>query len=118
MRENNLKKALKALESLNTAELVACYHDDFLFEDTVSRQKITDKESLTCYFDDLFAFPSVSFKVISLFESDNMAAAEWIWAGQKQDGTGYYSVKGASIFEIKNGFIKRESIYYDVRDAI
>ena len=117
-RDIYLKKAFKALESLNTAELVSCYHDEFLFEDTVYKLKITDKESFARYLNNLFASPSVSFKVVSSFESDGMAAAEWLWKGKRKDSEEYFSVKGASIYEIKEGLIKRESIYYDVRDAL
>jgi len=113
-----LQDAKEALEGLNPDKIIEIYADEFLFEDTSSREQIIDRASLRKYFQQLFAMPQVSFSEIRIFEADRFAVIEWTWGGVKRTTGEPFQVRGASIIELSEGKIRRESIYYDPRSAL
>jgi steroid delta-isomerase-like uncharacterized protein len=116
--EELLNEARKALESLDAEGLVSRYADDFVFKDVSSGNVITSREKLLEYYQRLFAMPDVSFTDVSFFSCGDRAAGEWTWSGTKGDGGTRFSVKGASIFELREGRIASEMIFYDPRPAM
>ena len=104
--------ALAALEALDTDRLVACYADEFLFEDQSAGATITSRIDLRNYFVRLFSLPAVGFAVTATAYFGEGGSAEWIWTGRKESGESY-TVRGASIFEFDKHGITREAIYYD-----
>jgi len=110
-----LQHAKEALEELSIDKIVAVYDDPFVFEDVPSGETITDSSGLRAYFQALFALPNVAFSDIRIYEADTFAALEWTWSGTKRSSGQAYRVKGASIIELRNGRIARETIYYDPR---
>jgi steroid delta-isomerase-like uncharacterized protein len=110
-----LQSAAAALESLDADKLVSRYADEFLFEDAPGNLRITSKERLELYYRNLFALPDVKFEVTSMFGCDAWAGLEWIWSGTTPGQGTEYRIKGASIIEIRDGRIARETIYYDPR---
>jgi steroid delta-isomerase-like uncharacterized protein len=115
MTSLSLERAMVALERLDTDAVVAAYEEPFVFEDVPSGKKITDKEGLRAYFRGLFALPDVAFSDVRAFETDSFAALEWTWSGTKRSSGEAYRVRGASVIELRNGGIARETIYYDPR---
>ena len=113
-----LKEAKEALEGLDADRIVNVYANEFLFEDSSSKECITDRKALREYFQQLFALPQVSFSDIRIFEAGSFATIEWIWSGVKRDTGKPYRVKGASVIELREGKISRETIYYDPRPAL
>lgn len=117
MDANALENAKVALETLDAGRIVACYADAFVFEDIASNELITDIGKLGLYFERLFSLPGVSFSDVVLFGGEDWAALEWTWSGARRSGQGDYQVRGASIIELRDGQIARETIYYDPRPA-
>lgn len=118
MKADVLQSAKHALESLDTNRLVSLYADDFVFEDTASNEVIISKEELRKYYHHLFALPNVKFSNVSFFHCEDRGAGEWTWSGTKSGSDAEYSIKGASIFELRDGKIRRETIYYAPRSAL
>jgi steroid delta-isomerase-like uncharacterized protein len=110
-----LQSAATAFESLEADKLVSHYADEFLFEDVPGNLRITNRERLESYYRNLFALPGVKFEVTSMFGCDDRAGMEWIWSGTTPGQGMEYRVRGASIIEIQDGRIARETIYYDPR---
>jgi ketosteroid isomerase-like protein len=112
-----LQDAKSALEGLNTDKIIEIYSDNFLFEDTSSKEQITDRSSLRKYFQQLFSLPKVTFSDIRIFEAESFAVIEWIWGGVKRSNGEPFRVRGASVIELSEGKVSRESIYYDPKSA-
>lgn len=113
-----LHDAKEALEGLDTEKIVAAYHDNFVFEDAASAHRIADKEALRAYFRRLFTLPKVAFSEVTVYEAEAFAAIEWTWSGAKPSSGEAYRVRGASVMELRDGRIARETIYYDPRAAL
>ena len=117
MAGNYLGAAAAALQEMDTEALVGLYVDGFVFEDVAAGETITTREGLHGYFDVLFSTPDVSFSKVVFFECGNHGAGTWVWSGTDQKGEAF-SVRGASIFEIAEGGIQREAVFYDPRPAL
>lgn len=118
MDANVLENAKGALETLDAKRIVACYADAFVFEDIASNERITDRGKLGLYFERLFSLPGVRFSDVVLLGGEDWAALEWTWSGARRDSEGEYRVRGASIIELRDGRIARETIYYDPSPAV
>jgi steroid delta-isomerase-like uncharacterized protein len=117
MASDVLRQAENALEALDSKALVSLYADDFVFEDTTSGDRITDKDELRSYFDRLFSLPDVSFSNVSFFGLVERAAGQWTWGGSSLQSGQRYSIRGASLFRIEGDGIKEEIIFYNPRSA-
>ena len=118
MSANILQDAKEALEGLSAARIIEIYSDEFLFEDTSTRECITDRQALNEYFERLFTLPRVNFSEIRVFEADHFAIIEWTWDGVKRSNGEPFRVRGASVIELSGGKVRRESIYYDPMPAL
>ena len=112
-----LSRAAGALESLDSEALVSCYSDSFVFEDIPLGECITDRGLSRAYYDRLFALSDVEFTDIRLFASGERGAGEWTWRGKSFESGKDYSIRGASIFELGEDGIRRETLFYDPRTA-
>jgi hypothetical protein len=117
MSDDVLQLAEKALVALDAEALVSLYADEFLFEDTSSGDRITDKKELNVYFDRLFSMPGVNFSDVSFYHVGKKAAGRWVWGGRSLESGQEYKIRGASLFELEADRIKEEVIYYDPRSA-
>jgi steroid delta-isomerase-like uncharacterized protein len=117
MSINVLERVEQALVARDSETLVSLYADEFVFEDTSSGDRITNKVVLKEYFDRLFSMPEVSFSNVSFFNLGNRAAGEWTWGGKSIRSGKEYSIRGASLFVLEEGRIKEEKIFYDSRTA-
>lgn len=118
MAPSRLRTAVAALEGLDARALAACYADEFLFEDVPGSRRISDREELLEYFGRLFAMPGCRFDNVAVFDSDEWASIEWTWSGRKRVAEGVFTVRGASVLELREGKIRREAIYYDPRPTL
>jgi hypothetical protein len=117
MPANVLQEAKAALEGLNTDKILEIYAEQFVFEDTPANLLITDRKKLGEYFQQLFSMPEVSFSDIEIHEAESFAVIEWTWGGVNQATGETFHVRGASILELEDNKVRRESIYYDPRPA-
>src|SRR3972149_747502 len=106
----NLKTAMEAQDA---AKAASHYAEDALFLDATARDggKIRGREELQAAFRQMFAGPGCRFEVTSLFGCGGWAAGEWIWSGQKPDGSRFV-LPGAPIIQIRGGKSGRETIHY------
>jgi hypothetical protein len=112
MESSHLESAARALESLDAERLVAQYAREFVFQDAAAGLEVTGRDELRRYYDALFSMPGVAFTEVSFFQNERGAGAgEWVWSGLGQGGE-FFSVRGASIFELSPTGIVRETIYY------
>jgi hypothetical protein len=116
-QEEVLRCAKQALDGLDSEALVACYAPKFLFEDTASGERITNKLDLLAYFNRLFTLPNVSFSNVSFFSLGERAGGQWVWGGSSLESGTQYAVRGASLFRLGTDGITEEIIYYDPRKA-
>jgi steroid delta-isomerase-like uncharacterized protein len=102
--------------------LLALCSDDCVYEDVtmgaVSRGKAEVKSFASAVF---AAFPDFEIRLMSGFTAGNWAGAEWTMSGtHKGDLPGLpasgksFTVRGATICELKAGKIKRNSDYWDM----
>ena len=111
-------QSLKAsLESLDVNRVVSHYSDDVVFTDPAAGDEwaITGKEELRKYFQRLFSLPEAKFEIASIFESNGWGAAEWIWSSSRPDDNKRYRTRGASIVELRDGKITRDTLCYNSR---
>jgi steroid delta-isomerase-like uncharacterized protein len=113
MSSGLLSDIATALESLDAERLIAHYVEDAIFEDPAARQVVKGHDELRAYFTELFSLPAVQFEVESIFGSGAWAAVEWIWRGLSRQSHEPFAIRGAPIFELSAGLIRRETIYYD-----
>ncbi|NIM95785.1 MAG: hypothetical protein GTO18_18960 [Anaerolineales bacterium] len=113
-----LRKAERALVDLDTEALVSLYAPEFLFEDTASGDRITDKEELKVYFNELFSLPDVAFVDVNFYALGERGAGRWTWCGSSIQSGKEYAIRGASLFKLGEDGIREEIIFYDPRSAI
>lgn len=112
-----LTQAERALVAMDAESLVSLYADDFLFEDTSTGERITEKDQLREYFQRLFSLSGVNFSRVRFFGCGDRAAGQWTWSGLSLQSGQEFSVRGASLFKLDGDQIKEEVIFYDPRSA-
>ena len=117
MSSELLQQAEKALVALDAEALVSLYADEFVFEDTCSGNRITDKKELKAYYDRLFSMPDVYFSDVSFYHMGKKAAGRWTWGGSSPKTGQEFKIRGASLFGLEDDRIKEEVIFYDPRSA-
>lgn len=103
---------MAATEARDLEKTLALYADSVVWEDPAEAVQY-DREVVEDMYRDLFSLPDVMLDTTAYFISSNgdRAAVEWIWSGTRGDET--YSIRGASILELQDLKIVRETIYYD-----
>lgn len=95
--------------------------DDIVFEDLGGARVMRGKVQMRKWIEETFhAFPDFRTDLTSLFAVGTQAASEWVARGTlkgevfhlKPTGRSY-SVRGASMMELRDGKIKRNTDYYD-----
>lgn len=114
--DEHMDAAASALEALDAESLVGLYVHGFVFEDPAAGLAISTREELAAYFKALFSMPDVAFSEVTFFRCGNRAAGTWLWSGTNRRGEPY-SVRGASVFDLAEGGIRREVVFYDPRPA-
>jgi steroid delta-isomerase-like uncharacterized protein len=102
--------------------LAALYTSDATHEEVPSGTIFHGPEEIAGYAQSHFAaFPDVALELTSAFAAGDWAAAEWVYGGTYTGslpglplGTGQpFSVRGAAIFELQGGKIRRSASYFD-----
>jgi steroid delta-isomerase-like uncharacterized protein len=120
--ERVLNDLIAAWSSHDVEKLASCFTDDCVYEDVTLGLVNRGRAELRAFVGDFFAAsPDVRFELKSAFVAGNRAAAEWVMSGTHQGdmpglpATGKrYSVRGASIMELQDGKIRRNSDYWDM----
>ena len=101
--------------------ILSYFTDDIVFEDLGGARVIRGKAQMRTWVNEtLSAFPDFRTDLKSLFVSGRWAGSEWVASGTLKgrlhhlEPTGRsYSVRGASIMELRDGKIKRNTDFYD-----
>jgi steroid delta-isomerase-like uncharacterized protein len=123
---NDIEKIIKDLtaawNSHDSEKTISFYTSDCVLEDNGLGEVHHGKKELVAFCKSTFIdFPDLRFKSKSLFNTGNSVAWEWTMTGTHVHSSNpaipatgkRFSVKGASIIEIHNGKIRRETDYYD-----
>jgi len=102
--------------------LLSLFTDDCIYEDVTFGVINNGKVELKAFAEGIFAaFPDFKIELTSRFASDSWAGMEWIISGtHKGDLPGMpatnksFSIRGATIIELRTGKIKRNSDYWDL----
>lgn len=116
--EEILRHAEEALVSQDVERLVSLYASDFLFDDTASGERITDRGELKSYFEQLFSLPGTAFSDVNFFVLGERGAGQWTWSGSSRESGRNFSIRGASFFKLAEDGIREEIIFYDPRPAL
>ena len=112
---------IEAWNSHDLERIVSYVTDDIVFEDVAMARVMHGREELKGFGKDSFgAFPDFKIELKVIFISGSWAGAEWVmsgtflgdWPGLSPTGKSF-SVRGASVCELRGGKLKRESLYYD-----
>lgn len=117
----NIKDATEAWSSHDTMKILSYFTDNCVYEDLAFGVVNHGKGSLRNFIYVMFAaFPDLNIEIKSFSLSGDWYGSEWIISGtHKGDlpnmpATGKkFSIRGATIGELKEGKIKRSSNYYD-----
>jgi steroid delta-isomerase-like uncharacterized protein len=124
--ERVYKDYLAAKNSHDVAKIAALWTEDSVDDDVASGQVTHGKKELKASFSDIFAaFPNVKWELKSLFSAGDRIAVEWVetgtqtgdWAGIPATGKSY-SIRGASLMEVREGKISRLTSYWNMADFL
>ena len=115
-----LQTALAALNQRNISRAVDQFADDFAFNDYGLDLEFTDKNRLSEFFQKSYElFPDTAVELVSTFECDDYAIAEWKLIATQTEQYGSLSyrfpivLRGSTIVQIENGRVAHWSDYYD-----
>jgi steroid delta-isomerase-like uncharacterized protein len=120
--EEMLRGENAAWNAHDVERIAAFYTDDCFKEDIAIGKATRGKEEMKSLIVGAFsAIPDMRIELVSLFHRGEWAATEWIMSGSyAKDYPGfplaagkYFSVRGASIMELRGGKIRRISDYWD-----
>jgi len=119
--EQFIKNLWAAWNSHDWTKTSPFYADDCIMEDLPSKI-CRGKRELEAYFKYLLAgYPDLNFESKSSFGNENQIASEWVMRGTHTGSTAKFkatgkkfSIPGASIIELKEGKIVRETDYWDM----
>jgi steroid delta-isomerase-like uncharacterized protein len=112
-----------AWSSHDPERLLALFADDAMYEEVAGGLVFRGKEEIGGYIQtNLTGFPDVTVTLHTGFSVGDWAAAEWVYAGTftgpfpgLPEPTGNtFALRGATIYELRDGKIVRNSDYYDL----
>ena len=108
-----IHELVAAISSHDAEKMAALFTEDCFYEDVALQSVMRGREALKTGYANLFAsIPDFKLELESLFIAGNWVGSEWIMSGTPTPGKNF-SIRGASISEIQEGKIKRNSDYYD-----
>ncbi len=118
--ENMIEDYTAACNSHDLERILSFFTDDIVYEDLGIGKVWRGKKELRDLFNSFFAnLPDAKIELKSSFISGDWAADEWVISGTPVDSSPFrmqgsgkgFSVPGASIIELRNGKIKRNTDY-------
>ena len=111
-----------AWASHNVEKIVSFYTDDCIYEDVASGVVSRGKEELKAFIKTTLAsFPDLKVEITSFFVAGDWVGSEWVMTGTRTGPSPNsptakkkFSIRGASITELQEGKIKRNSDYWNM----
>ncbi len=121
--ENVARDWCEAWNSHDVDRILSRVTDDIVYEGLAGARVMTGTAEMKAYLDETFsAFPDFRIDLKSLFASGKWAGSEWVMSGTfkgelqsvglKPTGKSF-SVRGASITELRGSRVRRNTDYYD-----
>ncbi|MGD0794830.1 MAG: ester cyclase [Dehalococcoidales bacterium] len=120
--EKMMKNYTAAWNLHDVNKILSFFTDDCIYEDVALGLVNHGKKELTDFINRItLAYPDFKFEVKSVFQAGDWLADEWVMTGTwahssnpKMPATGKkFSIRGASVQELRNGKIRRNSDYWD-----
>ena len=124
--EADVKRMFKDYEaawaSHDVERIVSFFTNDCIYEDVASGVVSNGKEELKNFLKNILtAFPDLKIEIKSFFVAGDWVGSEWIMTGTRSGPSPYlpnakkkFSIRGASIAELQNGKIHRNSDYWNM----
>ena len=111
-----------AWASQDVEKIASFFTNDCIYEDVASGIVSNGKEELKAFLQNILtAFPDLKVEIKSLFVAGDRVGSEWVMTGTRSGPSPYlpgakkkFSIRGASITELQNGKIKRNSDYWNM----
>jgi steroid delta-isomerase-like uncharacterized protein len=102
-----------AISSHDAEKIASCFTEDCFYEDMALGGIMRGREAVKAGDSDFFAdIPDFKLELESLFIAGNWVGSEWVMTSTPTTGKSF-SNRGASISELEEGKVKRNSDYYD-----
>jgi steroid delta-isomerase-like uncharacterized protein len=121
--EKKIKDELAAVNSHDVNKILPFFTDDCVYEDVALGLVSRGKKELNGFFNTVFVdLPDFKLEVKSVFGASDWVGFEWVMTGTfahssipGMPATGKkFSVRGASIRELRNGKVSRNSDYWNL----
>jgi ketosteroid isomerase-like protein len=100
-----------ALANRDVTAAAALYSPDVIFQDTTGIGPAGSTQAAIDWHAGLAAVPNGSLELKSVIAGDGWAVARWVLSGTNATGD-YRSAPGATVFEVRDGKIVRQTLYY------
>ena len=105
----------QAWSSGDAAQVAALYTEHAVREDVPTGTISRGRAEIAAFASGLFeADTDVRLDVTDGFAGETWAVVEWTFSGTRQETRGELTFRGASVLELEDGLISRESDYYDL----
>ena len=102
-----------AISSHDAEKIAACFTEDCFYEDVALGGVMRGREAVKAGYSDIFAvIPDFKVEILGLFVAGFRVGSEWVMTGTSSTGKSF-STQGASISELREGKIRRNTDYYD-----
>ena len=119
-----VEEFIKVVDSHDANKIISYFADDGVLENVPLGIVNKGKAEITAYTKSMLVdYPDINFELKSVFGSGDWAGDEWVMTGTFANNTmaknavpatgRTFSVRGTSIYQIRNGKFSRESNYYD-----
>ena len=108
-----IHELIAAIASHDVEKMASLFTEDCFYEDVALGSVMRGREALKTGYGNFFAaIPDFKLELESLFVAGSWVGSEWVMTGTPTTGKSS-SIRGASISELEEGKIKRNSDYYD-----
>ncbi len=108
-----LQRSIAALNAGDGKAVAALYTPDGTFEDVAAGAVARGREEIAAYFDDIFARQTGAvLQPVAGHEEDGWAVVEYVFTVTASGGGARQAVRGATVYEIEDGLIRRATDYY------
>jgi steroid delta-isomerase-like uncharacterized protein len=125
--EKMMKNSLAAWNSHDVDKILTFFTDDCIYEDVALGVVNHGKKELKAFINSMFVdFPDVKLEGKTAFQAGDWAGVEWVMTGTfahssipGMPATGKkFSIRGASVQELRKGKIRRNSDYWNLASFI
>jgi steroid delta-isomerase-like uncharacterized protein len=121
--ENIAESFIEYLNAHDVDKFTSLFTENGIYEEVASGRSYTTRQKIAVYIrSTISGIPDSKFETVNILATDSLAVVEWIWKGTNSVGwtdmglpatNKYFELRGISIMVMENGYIKRNSDYWD-----